>query len=41
MGEKRFYCRVLCLLLVAVALLGCGQKGALYLPDNNQRQQAG
>jgi predicted small lipoprotein YifL len=40
-GEKRLYRRVLCLLLVGAALLGCGQKGALYLPDHNERQQAG
>ncbi|MDX1593307.1 MAG: lipoprotein [Gammaproteobacteria bacterium] len=29
------------LLLAALLLLGCGQKGQLYLPDENDRPPAG
>jgi predicted small lipoprotein YifL len=31
---------VLLLLLLVVALAGCGNKGDLYLPDNPAKQQA-
>jgi len=36
---RKIACLVLCLVIAAAA--GCGQKGPLYLPDEQQQEEEG